>query len=70
MRYFLLVMMIFLGGCENVYRYPCQDPANWNVEFCSSKQCAADGHCTRDVLGPRSNVLDMEDPKPSKENNT
>lgn len=40
-----------LAGCEGHYRYPCQDPANWDKKECNNEICNAEGSCTDDVLG-------------------
>jgi len=43
-----------LTGCKydfkEVYRYPCQDPANWNTPDCTYPKCEAFGICTKDVM--------------------
>ena len=46
-------MSITLGGCEYRYRYPCQDPQNWNKEECNNLECKVQGNCTDDLLGPQ-----------------
>jgi hypothetical protein len=44
-----------LTGCgkydfKEVYRYPCQDPANWDTPDCQPPNCEAFGICTKDVM--------------------
>lgn len=41
----LTLSLLLLAGCEDRYRYPCQDPANWNNEECKRPQCEVDGLC-------------------------
>lgn len=48
----IIGMSITLSGCEYRYRYPCQDPANWNKEECNNLECKVQGNCTDDLLGP------------------
>jgi len=36
---------LLLVGCEDTYRYPCQDPANKDKAECSRPDCEADGFC-------------------------
>lgn len=36
----------------NRYRYPCQDPVNWEKSECKPPVCEASGLCTKDILGP------------------
>ena len=47
------LLMLSLTGCDslNRYRYPCQDPANWEKAECNPPICEASGTCTKDVIG-------------------
>jgi hypothetical protein len=49
----LVATTLSLSGCgwSGYYRYPCQDPKNWNAEECKPPICTADGWCTPDLLG-------------------
>ena len=38
-------------GYDGSYRYPCQDPENWENEECNPPICKVDGACTEDLLG-------------------
>jgi hypothetical protein len=38
-----------LTGCEERYRYPCQDPDNWNQKICQKPFCSANGTCPEDL---------------------
>jgi hypothetical protein len=42
---FLLALSFTLVGCEDTYRYPCQDPANAEKAECNRPICEADGMC-------------------------
>lgn len=44
-----LVPLFFFGGCEERYRYPCQDPLNWGAEECKKPYCDGDQTCPEDV---------------------
>lgn len=49
MRYlilFALVGAICLTGCEERYRYHCQDPKNWELKECNHPECEAKQNCT------------------------
>ena len=52
--YFILAALL-LVGCEDRYRYPCQDPANKDKEECNLPACQVDGNCydTLNGLPPR-----------------
>ncbi len=44
------VPIIFvLTGCEERYRYPCQDPENWEKKECKKPFCSANGTCPEDL---------------------
>lgn len=49
----LLVATLSLSGCgwSGYYRYPCQDPVNWNATECKPPICTANGWCSPDLLG-------------------
>ncbi len=54
-RHILLscILVLGLGGCgyDGHYRYPCQDPANWEKAECNPPLCEATGTCTKDLIG-------------------
>ena len=41
----LIAVALLLVGCEDTYRYPCQDPANKDNPECNRPICEADGFC-------------------------
>lgn len=63
----ILGLSLNLGGCQSRYRYPCQDPANWGKSECHNDACKAEGTCTQDTLGNRTDINTTEsepDPDP------
>ena len=44
-----LMPIIVLTGCSERYRYPCQDPENWNEKICQKPFCSANGTCPEDL---------------------
>ena len=50
----LLMLSLTSCGYQGSYRYPCQDPANWNNAECNPPICEASGTCTKDVIGKAS----------------
>jgi len=38
-----------LVGCQENYRYPCQDPDNWGKQICQKPWCSANGTCPEDL---------------------
>lgn len=49
MKYILLLVLPFLVACQERYRYPCQDPRNWQEQFCQKPYCSANGTCPEDL---------------------
>lgn len=55
MKYVILVvvfLMVTLTGCEDRFRYPCQDPANWEKPECKPPICTATVTCPDDLTKP------------------
>jgi len=54
LRILLLSTTLALGlsGCgyEGRFRYPCQDPKNWESAECKPPICTADGACPEDLV--------------------
>ena len=53
MKKLLFVGVLLLTGCgyDGHYRYPCQDPANWEKEECKPPICVVNGACPEDLVG-------------------
>lgn len=49
MKYLILLLPLLLMGCEERYRYPCQDPENWEKHECKKPFCSANGTCPEDL---------------------
>lgn len=49
MKYLLLLIPLVLLGCDERYRYPCQDPENWQTKECQRPFCSANGTCPEDL---------------------
>lgn len=49
-----------LTGCgyDGFYRYPCQDPANWEASECKPPVCTVNGACPEDLVGPLNSDTD------------
>ena len=44
-----IIFAMMLVGCDERYRYPCQDPHNWDKEFCKKPFCSGNGTCPEDL---------------------
>lgn len=49
MKYFALLLLPWLMSCSENYRYPCQDPDNWELKECKKPYCSANGTCPEDL---------------------
>jgi hypothetical protein len=50
----LLAPVVSSCGYDGGYRYPCQDPNNWENEECNTPICEVDGHCWYTLIGKGS----------------
>ena len=48
----LSVLLFLLVGCEDRFRYPCQDPQNWQNTECKPPICTATGTCPEQLTKP------------------
>jgi hypothetical protein len=46
----LLCLSLNSCGWDGEYRYPCQDPANWESPECVPPICEASETCTKDLI--------------------
>jgi len=60
-------LAVTLSGCgyDGHYRYPCQDPENWEKAECKPPICDASGTCLEDILGydpfaPESDTIEED----------
>lgn len=56
----LLALSFTLFGCEDTYRYPCQDPANKDKKECNRPACEADGMCYDKLNGLQQETVVIE----------
>lgn len=41
----LCLPVVIAAGCKERYRYPCQDPANWETAQCQKPLCEIHRQC-------------------------
>ena len=46
----LSVLLVLLVGCEDRFRYPCQDPKNWESVECKAPICTATATCPDQLI--------------------
>jgi hypothetical protein len=59
---FLILTALLLVGCEDRYRYPCQDPANKDNPECNRPDCETDGFCYDQLNGIQQETVVIEQP--------
>lgn len=52
MRVFAVFLVFNLFGCGDHFRYPCQDPDNWEKKECKRPYCSATGTCPDQLVKP------------------
>jgi hypothetical protein len=61
MKHFLLgLAALTLVGCQDRFRYDCQDPDNWKVEECQKPKCVASGYCTEYLITTEEKVNEAD----------
>ena len=49
---YVLTLMLLLAGCEDRYRYYCQDPANFSAKRCQKPDCQFTQDCPEYLVAP------------------
>ena len=68
----LLLLPLTLAMCSgDRYRYPCQDPANWDKDFCKMPLCDVNRSCPEHIFkGQRHPRIGPPKDEPVKANST
>lgn len=45
-----MVVLLFVAGCGQAYRYPCQNPDNWDKDFCKKPLCEVNRDCPEHIF--------------------
>ena len=55
----VIILTLTLSACnlEGRFRYPCQDPANWEKDECKPPICTVNGACPEDLVG---NIINQD----------
>jgi len=67
MKYVLLVLLVFLVGCEDRYRYKCQNPDFFHAEECQKPKCLFTQQCPEYLVAPilEKKVNEQQSEKPN-----
>ena len=57
----LVVGIIYVFAAPDVFRYPCQDPANWDLAECKPPLCQATGACTENLISNGDDIVTQLD---------
>lgn len=62
----LLLLLILLSSCgyDGSYRYPCQDPSNWELADCKPPICTASDTCTSNMIPEEITDAPVSTPAP------
>lgn len=52
MKIYLFFIMLFLAGCEDRFRYPCQNPENFHKAECQKPKCLFTQMCPEYLVAP------------------
>lgn len=52
MRLLLCLTIMVLAGCEDRYRYVCQNPSNFELKECQKPQCQFTQTCPEYLVAP------------------
>jgi len=66
MKYLAAAALLLLAGCEEQYRYFCQNPDNFHAERCQKPRCQFTQTCPEYLVAP---ILEkqIEQTKPAAE---
>ena len=52
MKYLIVLSLALLAGCEDRYRYPCQNPDNFALAECQKPRCQFTQTCPEYLVAP------------------
>lgn len=63
----IALLALLLASCSDMYRYPCQNPDNWDHKVCKRPYCSANGTCPEDLTPyEKSQVINNKQPAASQ----
>lgn len=60
MKYAVLALAVLLAGCEERFRYDCQNPKFWAKEECQRPMCSINGVCPDQLNKPTDMKMENE----------
>ena len=69
MKHLVILSTLFLlAGCEQAYRYPCQNPDNWDKRECQKPICEVNRDCPEYIFEPEQRFGKPSSPMNTKGN--
>jgi hypothetical protein len=56
----LAMPIVIAAGCQERYRYPCQDPSKWELEMCKKPLCEVHRQCPDLIFKEDSEVVGIK----------
>jgi hypothetical protein len=57
----LALPIMIAAGCEQKYRYPCQDAKNWETEHCQKPRCEIHRDCPSHIFNENEELNESKD---------
>lgn len=61
-RILTLAGILLLAGCDSRYRYPCQNPDNWDKAYCKKPYCEVSRDCPEHIFKGESGLATFSSP--------
>jgi hypothetical protein len=61
----LVLPVLIAAGCQDRYRYECQNPNNWNTERCQKPKCEVHRDCPELIFKEQAEDLGIVTTQPS-----
>lgn len=60
MKYtFVLLAAVLFAGCQERFRYPCQQPSKWEQPECQRPLCSINGTCPDQLTKPEDRASEV-----------
>jgi hypothetical protein len=62
----MILGCFFISACDVRYRYPCQNPENWDKDFCKKPICEVSRDCPEHIFkGQEAGLVTYSSPTPN-----
>jgi lysophospholipid acyltransferase (LPLAT)-like uncharacterized protein len=59
----LILALVWLSGCEDKFRYTCQNPNNWDAPECKKPYCEVSQTCPEHVFADQRKIQEQLEKK-------